>query len=923
MRGQAYRAGAGTGKTHRLVERYVELLAAGLKPLEIVAVTFTERAALEFKSRVRERLRELPNPEGLLAELEAAPIGTIHSLAARICREFPEEAGVPADFQVLDDLEAALLRAEWVEEALLEALEEGGYGALVEAVGYEGLLDTLERALEDPLAAEELLKEEPARLDARLRSLVRSRFAPFTTREPDQRLGEVWPLLRRLFGAVRTKVEERLRRARRLGYADLEVHALRALECEAVRAYYQDRFRHLLVDEFQDTNPVQARLLRALFPDLDAWTVAGDPNQSIYAFRRADPKVFLGLLEEMGGRVQVLEESHRYHQGLACFHNSFFGELLGEGYLPVQASRDPLNPGPAVLHAACEAEEAFRLIAREVRRLRAGGFRVREGAGERPLEYRDVAVIAPTWRLLARAAQALHREGVPAVEAKGGNLLETREFEDAFLALRFLADTGDEEALLGLLRAPFFALPDPELRGLAEERKGTLWEAAPKEVREVLEDLLRRKGWEPPSQLLQRLDMATGYTGVLSALPRGPRRVKDWEGVLELVRQLERGDEDPFLVVRKLRLLRREGVEVPRPPLEAGNAVTLITAHSAKGLEWPVVFLLQVGDWKGRSPWKTRALFRPGLALLPPVLDGEGEAGHLFHLAKACLEEEDEAERRRLLYVAATRAAERLYLVLTPRALEGWREALKRAKAKAWEEVGMPEGESAPQGGNLGSGRLELKPLPSLPLESLPVSLLALAAKDLEAARRRLWGGPPDGELPEPWKGEDEEGVGGALVGTLVHALLERFDDLEALEGEGQAFLEAAYPDAEVKEREEALALARAFLSQEAFAPYRGGEKEVPVVCYLELGEGATVALEGRADRVGEDWVLDYKTDRAVDLEAYRLQVGLYALALGKAKALVADLRQGRVEEVCLEGLMEKVAGLVQELRRPPQDPSP
>lgn len=156
-------AGAGTGKTYRLVRRYVEFLREGLSPLEVVAVTFTEKAALELRNRVRREVREaeVPQKERVLAELEAAPIGTLHALAARICREFPEEAGVPADFQVLDDLEAALHLEAWLEEALLEELQDLGYAPLVEALGYEGLLDTLKAVAGDPLAARELLRKGP------------------------------------------------------------------------------------------------------------------------------------------------------------------------------------------------------------------------------------------------------------------------------------------------------------------------------------------------------------------------------------------------------------------------------------------------------------------------------------------------------------------------------------------------------------------------------------------------------------------------------------------------------------------------------------------------------------------------------------------------------------------------------------------
>ncbi|MCS7219604.1 MAG: DNA helicase UvrD, partial [Thermus sp.] len=309
---------------------------------------------------------------------------------------------------------------------------------------------------------------------------------------------------------------------------------------------------------------------------------------------------------------------------------------------------------------------------------------------------------------LAQAAETLQELGVPAVEARGGNLLETPEFTDAYMALRFLAHPGDEEALLRLLHSPFFAVSQREVlelvsrsgEGVQSGKEVDLWGALGKlsrpspglgRAREVLEELLRRRALEAPSRLLQRLDERTGYTGVVARLPRGRRRVRDWEGTLELVRRLEVGAEDPFLVARKLRLLLRGEVQVERPPLEAGNALALLTVHAAKGLEWPVVFILHVGGWKGNGGLrKDKPLFRPGLALVPPLLDDEGEPSSLFLLAKAALEEEERAEEERLLYVAATRAGERLYLLLSSK--EGKQDSLRKELEEAGAaHVGLEE----------------------------------------------------------------------------------------------------------------------------------------------------------------------------------------------------------------------------------------
>lgn len=995
-RGLFLQAGAGTGKTHWMAERYLKLLERGHSPLEVVAVTFTDKAALELRNRVRKRLLETAAKEHpqKLAELEAAPIGTLHALAARICREFPEEAEVPADFQVLDDLEAALLRGEWVEEALGEELQGAQYRSLLDAVGYEGLLETLERILEDPLAARELLEKGDAvwqdlrrRAWAKYYHLVRerlprdldgvpglrdawqgakegdpetasdllnwasdvdSRKSPWKElkskfpclselrgildrakellelkpRPADNRLWEVWPAFRALVEGVLRRLEEYRFRARRLGYADLEVHALRALEKGHVREHYRARFRHLIVDEFQDTNPVQYRLLRTLFPDLRSWSVVGDPNQSIYGFRRADPRIMAELRREAEGqegnvRVLSLGKTYRYHESLARFHNSFFKERLPD-YVPVEADRSRTPEDAPVLFFEGKLKEQAHFIAQEVARLRKEFVVWDPATGVyRPLEYRDVAVLGRTWAHLAQVAEVLQGLGVPAVEARGGNLLETPEFLDAYMALRFLADPKDEEALLRLFHSPFLAVSQREvllLSSLCGEQE-SLWDALSRvpnlppsleRARRVLGDLLRRRAFEAPSRLLQRLDEATGYTGVVASLSRGRRRVKDWEGVLELVRELEVGDEDPFLVVRKLRRLLREGVQVERPPLEAGDALALLTVHAAKGLEWPVVFVLHINKWNGHwGARRDKPLFRPGLALIPPLLGGEDSS--FFQLAKAALEEEERAEEERLLYVAATRARERLYLLLAPggghvpaAALECLGAVRRCLEAKPPRIEGVAQGQ-------------DFQPLTeglrTIPLEAIPISLLPLAARDTGLARKLLLGEPLEGNAPSPTPVEDgEDTPRGAEVGAMAHTLLERLDCVEELEGKGLDLLERHFPGTTAEEREEALRLARTFLEAEVFAPFRKGTvaKEVPVALEVE-----GVRLEGRADRVGDDWVLDYKTDQAVDLENYHLQVALYAQALQKGKAYIADLRQGKLHPVDVGQAVARARGVL------------
>ena len=151
-------AGAGTGKTHMLTERYLHHLSEdGLSPLEVVAVTFTEKAAEELRSRIRERVRErVPEREDLLAELEAAQISTIHALCARVCREHPDEAGVPPDFGILDELRGRL----WTAERLWTPWTRSP-PATTRPLPYPLMQAALEALSTDPIAAEQALEKGP------------------------------------------------------------------------------------------------------------------------------------------------------------------------------------------------------------------------------------------------------------------------------------------------------------------------------------------------------------------------------------------------------------------------------------------------------------------------------------------------------------------------------------------------------------------------------------------------------------------------------------------------------------------------------------------------------------------------------------------------------------------------------------------
>jgi ATP-dependent helicase/nuclease subunit A len=770
-------AGAGTGKTHMLASRYLHHLRQGLSPLEIVAVTFTEKAAAELRARIRAYARaELPEQPEALVELEAAQISTVHALAARICRDHPDAAGVAPDFAVLEELEGEIWKAERFEEALASLpaslFEAIPYGLLKEALallleepvmaeealrqGPEGWADLAERAKEealrelttnpawreavstvhayagapddlmeiarqhalralqlledDDLAAFEAFTEikltggrqgnwpqgKLSEVKAALKTLreaaaaaAKEGLVTLTLGPADERLAASLPALREAFAQVRAHLGAAKRRARVLDFNDLEAHALRALEHSEVRAHYAARWRAILVDEFQDTNPVQAKLLELLTQGM-CLTIVGDEKQSIYGFRGADVSVFhevrRRILRDGGGEV-ILRESFRSHARLVHAFNHAFRPVLAELHQDLTAEcTETIHEGPFIALHTIEAERGVGKVQRQVTEARCIGGLIKDlleseapvlAKGERrPIRPDDIAVLTRTWAPLSVYGEILPALGVPAVHTGGGNLLETREAKDGIAFLRFLADPRDDLALAAVLRSPFFAVDDRSLYRLAQsppaDETPSWWEAVSQSTAEVLErpqrilqELLDRRREFLPSRLLQLADYLTGYSAVIANLPGAARREADWCGFLKLVRSLEGGLQDVFTVARRLRRLMRAKANVPRPTLQAEGTVTLMTIHRAKGLEWPVVI---VGDLDRRGGGGLPGLLLdPDLGAAMKLRDEEGNhlTPVLYTLLKRQREKREEAEAKRVLYVALTRARDAVVLTAT------------------------------------------------------------------------------------------------------------------------------------------------------------------------------------------------------------------------------------------------------------------
>jgi ATP-dependent helicase/nuclease subunit A len=811
-------AGAGTGKTQTMTARYLALVSdEGLSPLEIVAVTFTNQAADELRSRVIAQLALLGNATARL-EVASAPILTLHALAERIAREFPLEAAVPPDFAVADEREAARLRA-----AELPYLVAQLPPALAEAVDYDDLvawatqalddLDRFERAAAVPIAQvrDHLEAEHAAELEdpwwrstleelrvrpgprgdkleaqrcraidalARLAQDPADAFEVLTSLRTNCGSGKQWGegALAEMKGLL-TEVRERAKHLpswRRYGFTetdeasartlalvaeavrtladglaavrhaqglldfqDLEFAARRALAHPHVRAELHARVRAILVDEAQDLSPIEHELLDALAGPTAHVTFVGDAKQSLYGFRGAAPELF-GTLRDTRSMHVVLEENFRSTPSLIACTNSVFGQLI-DHHEPLRARRGELRGGSRIellvgdetlgdTASAQRAALAERVAARLAAML-ADGLEVHDPATEvlRPVEPRDIAVVSVSWSMLEVVSDALAAARIPARVARGGDLLASQQAADAVAMLAFCTNPHDDAALVALLRSPMIDLGDDELARVCDsfpEGEGhrrswfdRLRAIGHPVLARLLELPLARDDLPPDAVLLEAAD-ALGYASLLEQLPNAERRLTDWHGMLELTSELAAEGMDAARVVE---LLRRDLVDPrgsgERPPIEAGQAVSLLTIHAAKGLEWPVVVVV---DLERVAPHPPRLLIDPqwGIAAKPE----DGSSPHWDLLASKAKERE-KAEQTRRWYVALTRARDHLMVALTKET--GDVGPLIAALMPHSEQLPVRESARRRDAGSTPGDGIPVEPLPTRVVHSFALSALA------------------------------------------------------------------------------------------------------------------------------------------------------------------------------------------------------
>ncbi len=610
-------AGAGSGKTRVLAHRVAHLVASGVPPYQIVAVTFTNKAAGEM----RDRIAGLIGPEAT----REATIGTFHAICARILRREGERIGLTRNFTIYDRADQLVV----IKEALRRLdLDDKRFSpaALLVFIGQR------KDELSDPATA--------------------ARQASGFWEETAARLYESY--------------QRQLGESDAADFDDLLLRVVLLFEQHPdVLARYQRRWSYLLVDEYQDTNRAQYRLCRLLAAVHHNLAVVGDDDQSIYSWRGADLRNILDFERDWpDAKVVKLEQNYRSTQTILDAAHAVVSRVGGRKDKKLWTDRGT-GAAVSVFDAYNEYEEA-EFVARQVERLASSADRRRgwaslltrradddvgngvDGASG-PLRFGDIAV---AYRVNAQSRvleEAFMRFGIPYQLVGGIRFYERREVKDALAYARLARNPADRVALERVVNVPARGIGDKtvaELRAWADARDTSLWaavegasdnpnlairsRAALAVFAELIRGLVSLAEVEPTSSVMEACLERSGLRAALEdGTDEGAER---WANLVELRNHAAEFDEvaAPEGLARFLEevaLVSDQDMLEERP-----DRVTLITLHAAKGLEFPIVFM--VGLEEGLLPY-----------------------------ARALDDERELEEERRLTYVGMTRAKDRLFLV--------------------------------------------------------------------------------------------------------------------------------------------------------------------------------------------------------------------------------------------------------------------
>ena len=610
-------AGAGSGKTRVLTRRIAWILSQfGAWPSQILAITFTNKAA----SEMRERLRRLIGPVA-----DRMWVSTFHSACVRILRRDGKEIGLRSGFTIYDTADSERLIKLIGKDLNIDLKRYTPRNILSHISDYKNNLQDWRTQLQE--------------------------YAPdYRPGQRGQQITARFGNEEELYSVIYAEYEHRLAQANAVDFDDLIVRTVQLLQqSPMVAQYYHHRFRYVLVDEYQDTNHAQYVLMRELAgADADkqdpAWiTVVGDSDQSIYAFRGADISNIRDFEKDFpGARTILLEQNYRSTQTILDAANAII--VKNEGRKPKKLWTALGKGEPIVGYAADNAQQEAAWIATEIARLRS----------EEGIPYSDMAIMYRANAQSRALEEGLINAGLPYQLVGGTRFYERKEIKDALAYLHAIANPQDDVNMRRILNVPkrgLAARAEAAATSYADLHQVSFWEGVQhieevpgastlmvkrmKAFRDLITSLtdFAAEHDTKPSQIVEKVLEESGVLDELrkSVDPQDASRLENLGQLQSVAAEFEQKTPDATLAgFLETTALVADSDQLPGLGDDSGK-VTLMTLHTAKGLEYPVVFL--TGMEQGTFPHSR------------------------------CLEDADEMqEERRLAYVGVTRAKRRLYL---------------------------------------------------------------------------------------------------------------------------------------------------------------------------------------------------------------------------------------------------------------------
>lgn len=1032
-------AGAGSGKTYVLMKRFVQILRADLSvnPTNIVAITFTRKAADEIKGRVRQAVSECVEQaqndlerlrwQEHLQKVESAPISTIHSLCSRILRDNPVETQLDPEFTILEDFEAQDFFKETLQQYLRKNIKENAaLRRLVQTYGVNSFVNQVtalgdklsELVCEDNLAepylkAKEELPALQQKLFAAVRTVIEAREALGAKTKGRQTLTEAAGLLDEMqkqllapepdcslldaSGVVKVSgkalaaeltnlknlrqelnhvllnakgcdlvqdwlavlqefyacLSARKQENNVLFNDDLDLLAIEHLQKnEALRQKYQERYKYIMVDEFQDTNERQRQLIYLLcgnkLDNTNNLFIVGDVKQSIYRFRHADVSVFNRVKEDIAqnaGQNLGMKTNFRSTQSIVESCNTAFCQLMDlpkeeiclehhEGantggakvcllQVPYKSKDDELGAKEDKWQKEAEAIAAY--LQQELPKVEP---QLRPGASK--------AILLRAMTHCEILRQTLQGYGINCVVVKGKGFYEQQEVLDVLNLLAALHNRYASLELAGALRSNYFGLDDATLTQLfwQTENDKPLWDvlqavgsgelqlnlppeqqALAMHAAERLRSLRQAAALMALPELFAQLWDELKPEFVLSQQENGPSKLANVKKLRRLAQQYCQTKQASLAEwLENVKDLRASSSKEPAATVQADDALQIMTIHNSKGLEFDLVILPQLD--KSVHGDTASIKYLPGkegeqglLGIKVPDKEMQLQNSGVYELAKARDSELEEAESRRLLYVAMTRAQKQLLMVGTvaeeklPEAgialpsAKGWWQQLQAVYEADWEkqesscpwvrllcaDALSPAVEQQGEQQQLALEPLALAPLPAYAACGRTCFTASALQTYLHCQRQYYYQqvlAVP--ELEQTVAGEQAHELPASVTGSIVHKALELYNGYNA-EAVFAVALEKFAPGAAATQ---AKSMFNAYISSDLYkALPKKQKRELEFVQPLQQ----ELAAEGVIDLLAFDEddkmiIVDYKTGTPPEPDEVKLGYA-YQLALYKDAA--------------------------------------